>query len=288
MRQTALMARPQQLPDNLTPAQVIGLQDALLSNADRLLNAAVRMLDDGNVALARSLAILGMEESGKAIAIHHRRVQMAYAPEGEPFVNRSLQELWGRHGLKLDAVHRFLVDEEYWFGVEAADPVENERVLGTIEDWTRNHNAHKQRGFYVDVSEDGEPIVPASAADAEAVREAVGYVHQIGWQLRLGEHIEGKQRLEQERDVPPASDEEIDHMSASLRTVDPQFAERILESMREGKKGEAANNAAYAFHLPENPFETVGRPGYEAEDRELAVLVARLEDETPHEQSAEF
>ncbi len=75
------------LPD-LSPAQVVAVQDSLLANADRLLTSALAVLELGNVGLARSLAILGMEESGKAIAMHERRVQMAYAPEGQPFVHR--------------------------------------------------------------------------------------------------------------------------------------------------------------------------------------------------------
>ena len=89
------MAGKQHLPADLSPDQVIALQDALLANADRLLRAAVAMLDSENVSLARSLAILGMEESGKAIALHERRVQIASSPEGEPFVNQRLRDLWG-------------------------------------------------------------------------------------------------------------------------------------------------------------------------------------------------
>ncbi len=34
------------------------------------------------------------DESGKAIAIHERRVEIAYAPEGEPFVNPKLASIW--------------------------------------------------------------------------------------------------------------------------------------------------------------------------------------------------
>lgn len=88
------MARGQHLPLDLSPAQVIALQDALLANANRLLEAALAMLDNDNVLLARSLAILGMEESGKAIALHNRRVGMAHAPEGEAFVDDRLKDLW--------------------------------------------------------------------------------------------------------------------------------------------------------------------------------------------------
>lgn len=58
------MARKQHLPDVLSPSQVIALQDALLANANRLLEAALRSVEAENLPLARSLAILGMEESG--------------------------------------------------------------------------------------------------------------------------------------------------------------------------------------------------------------------------------
>lgn len=275
------MARRQHLPDDLDPAQVIALQDALLSNADRLLQAAVAMLEGDSAPLARSLAILGMEESGKAIALHERRVRMAYAREGESFVDDRLKKVWGDHGLKLEVVHSFLVDEQYWFGVEPSDPEENARVLGAIEEWRRDHNLLKQRGFYVDVSPDGDPVTPEGVADVDAVREVIGHVHQIGWQLRLGEHIEGKRRLETEQDVTPATEEEIQDMRRILLGVDPETAERIFESMREGKKGKALSNAAYAFELPENPFATVGKRGHEAEDRELLALWEQVHPEEP-------
>jgi AbiV family abortive infection protein len=62
---------------DLTPLQLEVLQDELLANADRLLVAAARSLAGGDASLARSLAILGIEESGKAIALHDRRVAMA-------------------------------------------------------------------------------------------------------------------------------------------------------------------------------------------------------------------
>lgn len=46
------------------------LEDALLSNADRLLTSALAVLEADNVALSRSLVILALEESGKAIGLH--------------------------------------------------------------------------------------------------------------------------------------------------------------------------------------------------------------------------
>lgn len=267
------MARKKPLPATLSPEQITALHDALLANAERLLQAALTLLNQDHVPLARSLAILGMEESGKAIALHERRVRMATAPEGEPFIDDQLQRLWALHGPKLEAVHSFLVDEDYWFDSVPSDPEENARVLGTIEAWKSQHNLLKQRGFYVDVTAQGEPITPQASADAQAVREVISHVHQIGWQLRLGEHIEAKRRREYEEDVPPVTEEEIESMRGLLSRADTDKAEKILESMRHGQRGETFNNAAYAFRLPDHPFENIGRPGYEAQDRELSLLM---------------
>ncbi len=267
----------------LTPAQVVRLQDELLANADRLLMSAVAVLDLGHVGLARSLAILGMEESGKAIAIHRRRVEIAYAPEGEPFVNTALRKLWADHQAKLKLVHDFLVQEQYWFGTEPSDPEANSDWLGDIEDWTCRHNVLKQRGFYVDVTEQDGVLTPADASDEASLREVISHVHQIGWQIRLGEHIEAKQQAEMARDVPPASEESIEQMRAALGNSSlgdsSDFSEQVLDGMRRGRAGTKWNNDGYRLHLPgagSDPFANLGKPGYEAETRELLQLADQL------------
>lgn len=65
--------------------------------------------------------------------------------------------------------------------------------------------------------------------------------------------------------------------------MDPEIAERILESMREGTAGTRINNAAYGFTLSDKPFKNVGRPGYEAHDRELHALWQSLHDDSNDE-----
>lgn len=273
------MARRQHLPHELAPEQVIALQDALLANAGRLLTAALTALVEDDAALARSLGILGMEESGKAIALHERRVDIARCPEGEAFIDEGLRKLWREHQLKLDIVHRFLMLEQYWIGDGPSDPEENAEVLGTIREWTREHNSFKQRGFYVDVTPEGELLTPQDIAEPDAVRAVLEHVHQIGWQLRLGEHIEGRRQEDQERSVPPATEEEIKDMRRLTCRMAPEIAERMLESMRDGTEGEPINNAAYGFTLSSEPFANVGRAGYEAQDRELAEFWERLHGE---------
>jgi AbiV family abortive infection protein len=267
------------LPESLSPAQVIALQDALLANADRLLTVARAALALDNVALARALSILGLEESAKAIALHDRRVAMAYAPEGEPFVDGYLRKLWTSHHDKLQLVYRFLVEELYWFAEQPPDREATRAYLGTVERWSSDHNQLKQRGFYVDVDESGNVLAPSSDTHDEGLADVIDHVHQIGWQLRLGEHIEAKRQAEEERGHPPATDQEVEEMRGILARVDDEAAARLLASMREGVDGRRLNNDAYRLHLPDpgsDPFASVGRPGYEAQDRELRRLVERL------------
>lgn len=271
------------LPD-LTPEQVVRLQDALLANADALLTSSLAVLDLGHVALARSLAILGLEESGKAIAVHERRVYLGYAPDGEPFRCDELDELWASHQKKLETVHGFLVDEPYWFDVEPPDPDENAAYLGTIKAWARRYDRSKQRGFYVDLAKTGAVLAPTDVADAEALRDVIAHVHQIGWQLRLGEHIEGQRQDDQERGLPPMDSEDMECLADGiegesrlhLRGVEPS----LRESMKKGIPGEPLSNAAYRFNPPDadrSPFRNLGKPGYEAETRELLLMKEDLD-----------
>lgn len=272
------------LPD-LAPEGVVKLQDALLANADTLLSSALAVLDLGHVALARSLAILGLEESGKAIAVHERRVQMPSVPEGESFRCSWLDELWANHQEKLEKVHAFLISEPYWFGTEPANPAENAASLGTIKAWSRRHNYSKKRGFYVDLDKAGAIMAPPAAADGDALRKVVANVHQIGRQLRLGEHIEGKQQDEREAGVPPADNEHLAGMASVLRRVGspPEAKEALswlVESMKDGIPGKPLSNAAYRFNplgSDRSPFRNQGKAGYEAETRELMALNKELD-----------
>lgn len=266
------------LPD-LSPDQVIALLDEVLANADSLLTSAMALLDAGQVGRARAMAILGMEESGKAIALHERRVAMQYAEPGEPFMCKSLQELWPNHRKKLETVHRFLTWEEYWFGVEPSNPEENAAMLGTIEAWKEEHNTVKQRGFYVDLGVDGQPITPASVADEEQLGEVIAFVHQIGWQIRLGEHIEGKAQDERERDIEPRTPEQAAWLD-DVEALSQETRDAIRASALEGTPGTPLPNPAYRFNQPDadpNPFKNFGRPGYEAETREILRLKEDLD-----------
>lgn len=278
---------------NLTPDQVVRLQDALLANANVLLTSALALLDLGNVALARSLAILGLEESGKAIAIHDRRVAMCHVADGEAFRNNQLDELWASHEKKLEAVHHFLVEERYWFGVEPADPDDNAASLGTIRAWSRRHDRSKQRGFYVDLGRTGDVMAPTDISDEAALRDVIARVHQIGWQLRLGEHIEGKKQDEKEAGLPPLNDDDVAWLAVDedeqADDVTREFRDGMQQVMKEGIPGESLPNDAYRFNPPgvdRSPFRNIGRPGYEAETRELMSLAHELSQGTMNSQDS--
>jgi AbiV family abortive infection protein len=268
------------LPD-LSPEQVIRLQDALLENADTLLSSALSILELGHASLARSLAILGLEESGKALAVHERRVELGSATNGEKFRCEWLDELWASHEKKLDVVHGFLVNEPYWFDTEEPDEDENASYLGTIKSWSRRHDRSKQRGFYVDLSKTGEVMAPPEVADEVALREVLARVHQLGWQLRLGEHIEGKLQDQQEAGVPAMSDEDLAWFDDSRGDSEDESQAIHLElkqALKEGVPGSVLANAAYRFNpagAERAPFRNLGKPGYEAETRELMGLDQR-------------
>lgn len=277
------------LPD-LSPEQVVRLQDALLSNADALLTSALAVLKLGFPALARALAILGMEESGKAIGIHERRVAMPHLPDGSGFRCEDLDDLWSSHQRKLDLVYAFLRDEDYWFDTQPPDHAENEALLGSVKRWALKHDNLKQRGFYVDLNKLGEPLSPADLTDdvqVEHLAQVIEFVHQIGWQLRLGEHIEGKKQDQQTTDVLPRSDEELAWLDDLEVEADSPEQREIFkdmrESMKEGTPGTPLNNAGYRFNPPDadrsNPFRNLGKPGYEAETRELIQLAESFEQE---------
>jgi hypothetical protein len=56
--------------------------------------------------------------------------------------------------------------------------------------------------------------------------------------------------------------------------------ESVFDSMRQGQAGTPLKNDAYRLHLPGadvNSFKNFGKPGYEAETRELLQLAEELD-----------
>jgi len=261
------MASTPHLSKNLSPAQMIALQDDLLASADRLRTSALSMIERGLVPVARLFATSSVDKTRKAIVTHQRRDEMSREPEGAPFVNNELRELWDQRELTPSVVYDFLMFDDYGFETTPADSDETRRVMETINNWRSGRQSIHQRDVYV-----------AEPDEVVAIHLLLDRVHQIGWQLRMGEHIEA-QRLERAaQDIPPATEEEIEEARWGYRNIDPEIAEGIINSKRRGTKGKKFNNAAYAFTLAEDPFENMHKPGYEAQDRKLSALSRRIKD----------
>lgn len=182
---------------SLTDEQAEALYDSVLHNADVLCRSANALLDIDSIAAARSLVVLALEESGKAILLHQARSAAWHSGSPAPDLDQRFWKRWGDHLKKLETARNFLVQEDYWFDSEP--PPTHELLLGPIEDyirslqqWAKQGNVDKQRGLYVDLNQKGE-IEEPDYADAEAVRSLMALVDQIGWQVRLGDHIQRKQ-----------------------------------------------------------------------------------------------
>jgi hypothetical protein len=65
-------------------------------------------------------------------------------------------------------------------------------------------------------------------------------------------------------------------------SVEPDTLESLLDSMRQRTEVIPLHNDAYRLHLPGpdvGPFANFGKPGYEAQTRELLRLSRELSDE---------
>jgi hypothetical protein len=144
-----------------------------------------------------------------------------------------------------------------------------------VKRWAERHDKFKQRGFYVDVSRSGQAMAPATIDDEPSLHDVIEHVHQIGWQLRLGEHIAAKSQAEAAAAILPASGTDIGQTRQLYidAGVDEEKIDELLASQRTGRPGRVLNNAAYRLHLPEagsDPFANVGKTGHEADPRAAA------------------
>ncbi len=184
------------MPRKLTFVQVEDLYDEVLGNAFDLSKDARLLLDCGSIGHARALAVLAHEECGKAILIHHAKIASFQSGYKDPVLDDRFWKDWRTHQPKLRAVHEFIIREEYWFDVQP--PPINEFLLGDVSDylteldrWAAEGDSSKLRGLYVDVDQGtGNTFSPATDQGASEVVELLAIAHQIGWQIRLGDHIQ--------------------------------------------------------------------------------------------------
>lgn len=178
----------------LTFVEVESLYNEVLSNAFFLSQDAGLLLNVGSTGHARALATLALEECGKAIMIHKAKVTSYQRHEADPVLDEDFWKAWRRHQVKLREVRDFVIREDYWFDEEP--PPINELLLGDLVDyaaeldrWAAAGDTGKLRGLYVDMV--GRRVTtPALDASADEVIELIEIAHQIGWQLRLGDHIQ--------------------------------------------------------------------------------------------------
>jgi hypothetical protein len=124
-------------------------------------------------------------------------------------------------------------------------------------------------------------LAPDTDGDEESLRLVIDHIHQIGWQLRLGEHIVAKQQEESARAIPPPAEDDIARTRQTLvdAGVGESMLEGICDALAQGRDAIVLNNNGYRHRLrsPEsNPFATLGQRGYEAQTRELQRMAEEI------------
>jgi AbiV family abortive infection protein len=179
----------------LTFQQVEDLYSALLSNAWRLSREAEALAAVGANGRARALAIVALEECGKAIMIHKAKIISHDRGHPAPVLDDQFWRDWRNHQPKLREVRAFILNHEYWFAEGPPEP--HDLVLGPVEDYLADldvfadqQSANRMSGLYVDVDKStGRPRKPYDEI-GDDVPELVAIADQVGWQLRLGDHIQ--------------------------------------------------------------------------------------------------
>lgn len=227
--------------------QVEDLYDATLSNAFFLCQDAKLLLEGGSMGRARALAVLALEECGKAIMIHKAKVTSFALELPDPVLDDAFWKDWKTHLPKLRHVREFLIQNQYWFDVRPPEP--NEFILGSVDEYlaeldrfAADGDTSKLKGLYVDVDPaTGKVVSPADEASAEDVSELLRMAHQIGWQLRLGDHIE------------------------------------FIASQRHTSR----KSSPYSDYADGGPLaRSRGERGWEAQDMELMLMVSAMSDES--------
>lgn len=121
-------------------------------------------------------------------------------------------------------------------------------------------------------------MAPTDVTDEESLGDVIAHVHQIGWQVRPGEHIEGTKQDEREAGMPPASENEVAWMKGSHWAESPpegqQISTELVVSMKEGTPGQPLQNEAYRFNPPgadRSPFRNLGEARLRSRDTGAAA-----------------
>lgn len=154
------------LPDDYVRA---ALGRAAIGNADRLIQDAAALLESGSAPTAHSLAVLGLEEVGKAIACTLTDLDDDTTLTRQKF----LGELRS-HNAKLQRLRNFVDLLNAFIGFVASGGhitgmgESKETYAGRLKQAAQNDHVRKLRGFYVDLSDDDRVETPADVTDDEA------------------------------------------------------------------------------------------------------------------------
>ena len=167
----------------LPPKELLdALARASVDNADRLLADAATLLAAGSAPSAHSLAVLALEEVGKAIiccggfAGSDNKVTTREQFDQE-IANHSAKLTWARNFVDVMA----MLGPGDNFGMAASA----EEYLDALKKQRKRDNVQKMRGFYVDLSNAGEVQLPTeiTAADAEEM------ISLSRWANRAARHL---------------------------------------------------------------------------------------------------
>jgi AbiV family abortive infection protein len=164
--------------------QIEDLYDATLSNAFMLCQDSNVLLKNGSVGRARALAVLALEECGKAIMIHEAKVASFALELLDPVLDAAFWREWRTHLPKLRHVREFLTKNEYWFDVGPPEP--NDFVLGSVDAYlagldgfAAEGDTSKMKGLYVNV----DPP-PGKSSPQQTTRQQKTLPSSCEWRIR--------------------------------------------------------------------------------------------------------
>jgi AbiV family abortive infection protein len=171
-----------QMPSTpLPPKELLdALAQAAVDNANRLLTDASTLLAAGTAPSAHSLAVLAVEEVGKAIICCG-----GFAGSDNTVTTRERfdQEI-ASHSAKLTWARNFVdvmvAMARAGVGDNSGMAASAEEYLEALKEQRKRDNIQKMRGFYVDLSDAGEVQLPAeiTVADAEEMISLAGWANR--------------------------------------------------------------------------------------------------------------
>lgn len=151
------------MPNDALPGDAVrhALAAAAIHNAHRLLRDGWFLLEAGSYPTAQSLAVLALEEAGKAVACH----RIAGADEQANTRSQFVRQLT-LHTAKLQRARNFL---DLLDALPAGGMADTQaEYLEKLISQARDDNDNKMRGFYVDLDDTDQVRTPEDVSNDEA------------------------------------------------------------------------------------------------------------------------